>query len=119
MPSCLVCRAAIEPFLSFGRMPLADAFLDAHEMADEFFFDLAWFQDERDLLGRLDAWRDGWDVVRDFPLFGTGLNTYPDAMLFINSATQAFLSRRRTTTTCKCSPKAGSLSRYRRLSRFS
>ena len=41
MPSCLVCRAAIEPFLSFGRMPLADAFLDAHEMADEFFFDLA------------------------------------------------------------------------------
>ena len=43
---------------------------------------LEWFQDERDLLGRLDAWRDGWDVVRDFPLFGTGINTYPDAMLF-------------------------------------
>ena len=43
---------------------------------------LAWFQDERDLLSRLDAWRDGWDVVRDFPLFGTGINTYRDAMLF-------------------------------------
>ncbi|MBI2827969.1 MAG: O-antigen ligase family protein [Acidobacteria bacterium] len=41
-----------------------------------------WFQDERDLLSRLEAWRDGWGVVRDFPLFGTGLNTYPDAMLF-------------------------------------
>ena len=43
---------------------------------------VAWFQDNRDLLGRLDAWRDGWDLVRDFPLFGTGLNTYPTAMLF-------------------------------------
>ena len=41
-----------------------------------------WFQDERDLLSRLEAWRDGWDVVRDFPFFGTGLNTYSDAMLF-------------------------------------
>ena len=40
------------------------------------------FQDEASLLSRLDAWRDGWDVVRDFPFFGTGLNTYPDAMLF-------------------------------------
>lgn len=43
---------------------------------------LEFFQDERSLLSRLDAWRDGWDVVRDFPLFGTGLNTYSDAMLF-------------------------------------
>ena len=41
-----------------------------------------WFQDERNLLSRIDAWRDGWDVVRDFPYFGTGLNTYSDAMLF-------------------------------------
>jgi O-antigen ligase len=51
---------------------------------------LAWFQDERDLLGRLDAWRDGWDVVRDFPLFGTGLNTYPDAMLFYQQRNPGF-----------------------------
>ena len=43
---------------------------------------LAWFQDERSLLSRLEAWRDGWDVVRDFPFFGTGLNTYSDAMVF-------------------------------------
>jgi len=41
-----------------------------------------WFQDDRSLFGRLDAWRDGWSVVRDFPVFGTGLNTYPTAMLF-------------------------------------
>ena len=41
-----------------------------------------WFQDERSLLSRLEAWRDAWDVVRDFPYFGTGLNTFSDAMLF-------------------------------------
>jgi len=43
---------------------------------------IAWFLDERSLLSRLDAWRDGWTVVREFPLFGTGLNTYSAAMVF-------------------------------------
>lgn len=43
---------------------------------------LARFQDERNLLSRFEAWADGWGVVRDFPFFGTGLNTYSDAMLF-------------------------------------
>ena len=40
------------------------------------------FQDEGSLLSRMDAWRDGWQVVRDFPLTGTGVNTYSDGMLF-------------------------------------
>jgi putative inorganic carbon (hco3(-)) transporter len=43
---------------------------------------MTWFLDERSLLSRLDAWRDGWSVVRAFPAFGTGLNTYSVAMLF-------------------------------------
>ena len=45
---------------------------------------VAWFQfpNELSVVGRLDAWRDGWQVVRNFPLTGTGLNTYSDAMLF-------------------------------------
>jgi O-antigen ligase len=41
-----------------------------------------WFSDPADLVSRLSAWHDGWDVVRDFPIAGTGLNTYPDAMVF-------------------------------------
>ena len=41
MPSCLVCQHVIEPFLSFGQMPRADAFLDDTQLADEFFFNLA------------------------------------------------------------------------------
>lgn len=43
---------------------------------------VTWFQDETDLIGRLEAWRDGWAVVQDFPIVGTGLNTYSTAMLF-------------------------------------
>jgi len=43
---------------------------------------IEWFQDPRDLLGRLDAWRDGWRLIKDFPLTGTGINTYSVAMLF-------------------------------------
>jgi O-antigen ligase len=42
----------------------------------------AWFGDTRDLVDRTAAWRDGWQVVRDFPLAGTGINTYADAMIF-------------------------------------
>ena len=41
MATCLVCRQPIEPFLSFGRMPLADAFVTPDRLADEFFFNLA------------------------------------------------------------------------------
>jgi O-antigen ligase len=41
-----------------------------------------WFADTRDLLSRFAAWHDGWQVVRDFPLAGTGLNTYTEAMIF-------------------------------------
>ena len=39
--ACLVCDRPIEPFLSFGRMPLADAFLTEAEVEREFFFTLA------------------------------------------------------------------------------
>ena len=48
------------------------------------------FQDETSLLSRFDAWRDGWQVVRDFPLTGTGLNTYSDAMLFYQTTNLEF-----------------------------
>lgn len=41
-----------------------------------------WFSDSRDFVGRLDAWKDGWQVIRDFPVAGTGINTYPVAMIF-------------------------------------
>ena len=48
------------------------------------------FQDDRNLLSRFDAWRDGWQVVVNFPLTGTGLNTYSDAMLFFQTRNREF-----------------------------
>lgn len=54
---------------------------------------LEWFQDNH-LVSRLAAWRDGWDVIQAFPLFGTGLNTYPTAMLFYQSRnTDVYMSQ--------------------------
>jgi methylation protein EvaC len=41
MSTCLVCDHATEPFLSFGRMPIANGFLTRDEFAGEPFFDLA------------------------------------------------------------------------------
>ena len=51
---------------------------------------VSWFQDERNLLGRIDAWRDAWDVIQAFPMFGTGLNTFGDAMLFYQKRNPGF-----------------------------
>jgi methylation protein EvaC len=41
MPVCLICETAIAPFISFGRMPIANGFLTPDQFADEYFFELA------------------------------------------------------------------------------
>ena len=40
MPACRACDAVIEPFIDFGRMPLANGFLSPDQFAGEYFFDL-------------------------------------------------------------------------------
>ena len=40
MKTCLICDSPIEPFMSFGRMPVANGFLLPREFDREFFFDL-------------------------------------------------------------------------------
>lgn len=37
---CRICAQHIEPFLSFGSMPIANGFLRAEQFADEYFFDM-------------------------------------------------------------------------------
>jgi methylation protein EvaC len=41
MKKCLICDANIEPFMSFGNMPIANGFLRKDEFANEYYFDLA------------------------------------------------------------------------------
>lgn len=41
MKDCLICEAPIEPFISFGKMPLANGFLDQNQFDKEYFFELA------------------------------------------------------------------------------
>jgi methylation protein EvaC len=38
---CRVCNAQIAPFMSFGRMPIANGFLKPDEIESEYFFELA------------------------------------------------------------------------------
>src|SRR6516165_11766329 len=38
---CRVCGAKIDPFMSFGRMPIANGFLRPDETGNEYFFELA------------------------------------------------------------------------------
>lgn len=41
MNACRSCGSEIRPFMSFGRMPIANGFLTAAEIATEYFFELA------------------------------------------------------------------------------
>lgn len=41
MKACLVCENQVEPFMSFGRMPIANGFLPADQSENEYFFDLS------------------------------------------------------------------------------
>src|SRR5688572_10587541 len=41
MSGCRVCDSTIEPFIDFGRMPLANGFLRPDQFADEYFFNLS------------------------------------------------------------------------------
>jgi methylation protein EvaC len=38
--NCLVCQTPIEPFMTFGKMPIANGFLREDQFADEYFFEL-------------------------------------------------------------------------------
>ena len=40
MTACLVCGQSIEPFITFGRMPIANGFLTAAQFSEEPFFEL-------------------------------------------------------------------------------
>lgn len=41
LKTCRICNTRVEPFLSLGRMPIANGFLTPEEFATEFFYDLA------------------------------------------------------------------------------
>ena len=41
MSQCLICGQGVEPFMSFGRMPIANGFLTRDQFAEEPFFELA------------------------------------------------------------------------------
>lgn len=38
--TCLICSAPIDSFMSFGRMPIANGFLNTEQIANEYYFDL-------------------------------------------------------------------------------
>jgi len=40
MSKCLICGASYEPFISFGKMPIANGFLSPDQFKDEYFFEL-------------------------------------------------------------------------------
>ncbi|MGO9139662.1 MAG: methyltransferase domain-containing protein [Syntrophales bacterium] len=40
MTPCLICSQSIAPFISFGKMPIANGFLTAEQFPEEYFFEL-------------------------------------------------------------------------------
>jgi methylation protein EvaC len=40
MPKCRICENIFDPFISFGKMPIANGFLTSEEFAEEYFYEL-------------------------------------------------------------------------------
>ena len=40
MQKCLICSSSIKPFMSFGKMPIANGFLSPDQFEEEYFFEL-------------------------------------------------------------------------------
>ena len=40
MKKCLICETQIEPFISYGDMPIANGFLEKDNFKNEFFFEM-------------------------------------------------------------------------------
>ena len=40
MKTCLICGNPIEPFMNFGRMPIANGFIKKEEFKDEYSFEM-------------------------------------------------------------------------------
>ena len=40
MKKCLICQSVIEPFMSFGKMPIANGFLSSSQFVNEYFFEM-------------------------------------------------------------------------------
>ena len=40
MPRCRICYSPVMPFISFGKMPIANGFLSPEQFGDEYFFEL-------------------------------------------------------------------------------
>jgi methylation protein EvaC len=40
MATCLICKSVIDPFISFGKMPIANGFLTMEQFYKEYFFEL-------------------------------------------------------------------------------
>ncbi len=40
MGTCLICKAGLDPFMSFGKMPIANGFLSPEQFASEYFYEL-------------------------------------------------------------------------------
>ena len=40
MKKCLICEAEINPFISFGKMPIANGFLSSEKFSSEYFFEM-------------------------------------------------------------------------------
>ena len=41
MVNCRICSTYIAPFMSFGKMPIANGFLTSEQIQNEYYFELA------------------------------------------------------------------------------
>ena len=73
---CKITNAPLEPFMSFGKMPIANGFIDEKNFSKEFFFNMeVGFNEELSLFQLNDHPKPEEMFNKDYPFF-TGSSEY-------------------------------------------
>jgi len=79
MKKCRICGHPIEPFMSFGHMPIANGFLDRNNFKGEYFFEMKVSFCESCLMFQLDDQPDAEMMFHDNYAFFSSLSTQMQA----------------------------------------
>jgi Hypothetical methyltransferase. len=73
---CKITNAPLEPFMSFGKMPIANGFIDEKNFSKEFFFNMeVGFNEELSLFQLNDHPKPEEMFNKDYPFFYWGVQS--------------------------------------------
>ena len=77
---CKITKKKIEPFMSFGKMPIANGFINKEDFSNEFFFNMeVGFNEELSLFQLNDHPKPEQMFNKNYPFFFWQLRIYEES----------------------------------------